>query len=244
MWKKLYNKNSISFFLKFEREADYFIYVTDYHQLWFLELHEQDLISLLQNCNLLLEVCTDELLRNGVNMLADPINLKNIDIVEEENLLKVSMTKSYPYPLKLVMKLTHGPNEMFFQHVTQPLLMTIQDLKRSESELRDLLICKDKEIEEYKMEAGEVCLPHMECHTMYNINFGLTNVETSLLEKRINVKNVVVKQEFDQNHPKVKLETETQDKPLDQEVRNIKTEIKSDLTSIMNPMKKKIKLNI
>ncbi|VVC97594.1 unnamed protein product [Leptidea sinapis] len=179
MWKKLYNKNSISFFLKFEREADYFIYVTDYHQLWFLELHEQDLISLLQNCNLLLEVCTDELLRNGVNMLADPINLKNIDIVEEENLLKVSMTKT-----------------------------------------------------------------HMECHTMYNINFGLTNVETSLLEKRINVKNVVVKQEFDQNHPKVKLETETQDKPLDQEVRNIKTEIKSDLTSIMNPMKKKIKLNI
>lgn len=45
-----------------------------------------------------------------------------------------------------------------FKDVIQPLLKTVHDLRASQSELRQELIKKDKEIEEYKCEGGEIAL--------------------------------------------------------------------------------------
>lgn len=88
---------------------------------------------------------------------------------------------------------------LYFERVTLPLLKTIGDLRSSQTELRHLLMKKDKEIDEYKCEGGEIVLRHLKTvafndeehmvkHKTYEEIFGTDNIPISLIEKPISVK--------------------------------------------------------
>ncbi|XP_022120554.2 uncharacterized protein LOC110996952 isoform X2 [Pieris rapae] len=205
MWKKL--QNSLSYYILFTQEDNFNISISDYVKIWTIHLTTEQFTSCLKDSNRILKIETNELITNGVDMLLHPESLKTADVSQDGENLRISLCKSFGYPLKLTMTLKLGSLELFFQKVTRPLLKTIQDLHCSEKELRLLLQSKDKEIEEYKAEAGDICLrylktktyndvAHMEKHTLYEINFGSISILDNLLEKSVDVPEESIMPQF------------------------------------------------
>ncbi|XP_047510641.1 uncharacterized protein LOC125053350 [Pieris napi] len=252
MWKKL--QNSLLYYILFTHEDNFNISISDYVKIWTIQLTTEQFISCLKESNRILKIETNELITNGVEMLSHPESLKSADVSQVGENLKISLSKSFGYPLKLTIILKLGSLELFFQKVTKPLLKTIHDLHCSEKELRLLLQSKDKEIEEYKAEAGDICLrylktktyndvAHMEKHTLYELNFGPISILENLLEKSVDIpEEPIIKQD---SH--VKIEPESQDTHL-----KVKTEvmelnqdnIKKEPHDLSTVKKRKRKLNL
>ncbi|XP_050343514.1 uncharacterized protein LOC126769020 [Nymphalis io] len=190
MWKEL--QKSPSFFLLFEKKCKYHILITDYIKIWEAYYTEDVFLKCLKESNFGLEINTLELTENGTQMLLSPMECKSLNILHNESLLIVSMTRFYGYPLHLRIELNEGSHELFFQEVTQRLLKTIKDLKGSEKELRKVLKKKDEEIDEYKSLGGKIRYTalspyddetHMKRHSEYEKNFGEMEISNVLLDR-------------------------------------------------------------
>ncbi|XP_045519153.1 uncharacterized protein LOC123710900 [Pieris brassicae] len=252
MWKKL--QNSLFYYILFTQEDNYNISISDYVKIWTIQLTTEEFTSCLKESNRILKIETNELITNGIDMLSHPESLKSVDVSEVGEKLRISLSKSFGYPLKLAMILKLGSLELFFQKVTKPLLKTIQDLHCSEKELRLLLQSKDKEIEEYKAEAGDICLrylktktyndvAHMEKHTLYENNFGSISILENLLEKSVDIpEEPIIKQDT-----YVKMEPASQDTLVEvkTEVMELNQDnIKMEPHDISTVKKRKRKLNL
>lgn len=71
-----------------------------------------EFISFFQDSNFGLDDETSQLIKNGTDLLLNPSELRNLNIVKEELSLQVSMTKRFEYPLKIKLKLSEGSREM------------------------------------------------------------------------------------------------------------------------------------
>ncbi|XP_049870224.1 uncharacterized protein LOC126369700 [Pectinophora gossypiella] len=191
MWKKL--RDGYVFLYEFKREM---VYITNHINIWTKKMSDQVFLSILKNSNSGLTIDESELLRKGKLMFKNPEELKSIKFEEDsaEKILNVTMIMSFGYPLKLKLKLKEGSPQLLYLKVTMPLLRVILDLRASEHELRQLLLKKDKEIEEYKCEGGEIALrslktvpfndeAHMSKHTTFSDNYCIAhNEEISVTE--------------------------------------------------------------
>ncbi|PZC85578.1 hypothetical protein B5X24_HaOG216686 [Helicoverpa armigera] len=110
---------------------------------------------------------------------------------------------------------------MYFQKVTRPLLNVICDIRESETELRRLLVRKDKQIEEYKSEGGEIVLRHLKTvpfndeehvqkYRAYEEQFGACNKSPTFIKEVIELlERNVLKQKpavHPEPAPKIKIE--------------------------------------
>ncbi|XP_072939356.1 uncharacterized protein [Epargyreus clarus] len=223
MWKKL--PYSTPYFLFFTEDNGYYIYITDFINIWWVKYTKNEFLSVLKKSNDDLEMENeDELLQIGLKMLRYPEDLKKLQLIFEDKKLAVSMTLSHGFPIYLDIQLLEGSKEMFYQKVTHELINTVHDLRLSENELRSLLIKKDKEIEEYKGETDARLAmylktaffhdeEHMSKHPMYSNVFGTLAIPDCLLQRTLDdtEDKVVVKQEEKQTvDRKVKVETDSQ----------------------------------
>ncbi|XP_045494042.1 uncharacterized protein LOC123693123 [Colias croceus] len=253
MWKRLHN--SMPYYLLFTQQNDIDITITNYVKIWTVQFDKEGFISCLKDNNFALEIESDELFRNGIQMLSQPEYLKSVDVTFEGDQMKLALARNFGYPVKIVLKLKLGSHDKFFNLVTQPLIRTVQDLRNSETELRNLLKCKDKEIEEYKMEAGEICLrylktkpfndvAHMENHTAFDINFGSSDVLNNVVEETASSSEVTVKQE---KIEQITIKTEPASQVVKMEMQVVPDDVKPNVVkkeSKIAPKKRKFTLNI
>ncbi|XP_075971551.1 uncharacterized protein LOC142973587 [Anticarsia gemmatalis] len=238
MWKKCKDE----FYFKFTQDGQSFeISVTDYLTIWTAMFTEKAFIAQLKDSNDGLEIDNNELVQKGLYLLTNWENLQGgLSIRKEENgnSLFICLKHKFGYPFRLECKLLKGSSESYFEKVTKPLLKTIGDLRSSQSELRRLLIKKDKEIEEYKfhvkIDAYRFKTPtyhddeHMNQFRMYEENFGSADIPTQLLEKSANVpeKIEVKKEPIEQTNKRVPESTTVKQEPttVKSEPGNVKPE--------------------
>ncbi|XP_038220248.1 uncharacterized protein LOC119838386 [Zerene cesonia] len=253
MWRRLHN--SLPYYLLFTQQNNIDITITNNVKIWTVQFDKEGFISYLKDNNFALEIETDELFTNGIQMLSQPEYLKSVDVTIEGDQLKLSMSRNFGYPIKLVLKLKLGSHDKFYKIVTQPLMKTVQDLRNSETELRNLLKRKDKEIEEYKMEAGEICLrylktqpfndeAHMEKHTVFDIHFGSSDILTNSEEETTSNSEITVKEEKTEH---MNIKTEPASQVVQMEMQVVPDEVKPIVIkkeSNIAPKKRKFTLNI
>ncbi|XP_063824099.1 uncharacterized protein LOC135073829 [Ostrinia nubilalis] len=253
MWKRIKDTN---LFLTFT--DDYQIFVTDFVSVWFSYLSKTTFVRSLKDSNILLEMPTETLIQKGIHVLTHPGDLKSVDKKTENNVLAITLTMSFPYPFKVKLELCKGSRELFFQKVTQPLLVTVSELKSSQTELCELLNKKDSEIEEYKLMGGEIAIKFLKTkqfneeammskYKMYEEYFGSsTDTVTDLLKVKLDVpedvtklKQETVEESVQSIQPTIKMEADSQLKQIPSSISNPKMEADSQLTqipsSISNP---------
>ncbi|CAK1546138.1 unnamed protein product [Leptosia nina] len=250
MWKNLHK--ALPYYLLFIKDEYFEISITDYVKIWIVRLNLDEFTSHLKESNLGLEIHSNELIENGIHMLLYPEELKSATVSNKEDKLEVTLCKSFGYPLKFKVLLSIGSQELFFQKIIQPLLKTIQDLHSSESELRSILKNKDKEIEEYKLEAGEICLrylktkpfndkAHMEKHYRYDNYFGSATIPDGLLDKSVDIpKETMVKRDIKSEPTSQVIEND----PVIPKVEIKEEHIKIEPQSALPVKRRKIRLNI
>ncbi|XP_028157570.1 uncharacterized protein LOC114350826 [Ostrinia furnacalis] len=252
MWKRIKDTN---LFLTFT--DDYQIFVTDFVSVWFSYLSKTTFVRSLKDSNILLEMPTETLIQKGIHVLTHPGDLKSVDKKTENNILAITLTMSFPYPFKVKLELCKGSRELFFQKVTQPLLVTVSELKSSQTELCELLNKKDSEIEEYKLMGGEIAIKFLKTkqfneeammskYKMYEEYFGSsTDTVTDLLKVKLDVpedvtkiKQEAVEESVQSIQPTIKMEADSQLKQIPSSISNPKMEADSQMTqipSISNP---------
>ncbi|KAG7307971.1 hypothetical protein JYU34_006598 [Plutella xylostella] len=191
MWKAFPHSN---FFIKFAKNEFLEIYVTNFISIWSKYLSQEEFLECVKRCNKILEGIEEaELLAEAESMLVFVDTLTKVTVKESAiscgsldlHLGKVSESG---YPINLLLSLTEGTKEMFFQNVTYPLWQSTQDLLASQRQLRHLLVEKNKEIKEYKQEGGKIlkCFKtdtfneeaHLNLHKKYVENFAFTASES------------------------------------------------------------------
>ncbi|CAG9559667.1 unnamed protein product [Danaus chrysippus] len=258
MWTQL--EKCPLYHIKLVRERQLHIMVTDYIRIWEAFYSENDLITCLKESNDGLEMDLNELLEKGNKMLTCPNDLESICVLPSNSRLEITMLMLCGFPFNLKILLYEGSPELFFKNVTQPAIRTVDDLRRSEKQLRLTLITKDDEIEQYKKLGGKIkytAIPayndeaHMKKHNAFEENFGDTDISEDLLTKEVSLPSEnVIKQEAIDEVVKTEPTTQSTDNTKNEnEVATIKAEsIKTETKVIKNKKErlqiKRKKLNI
>ncbi|XP_061377673.1 uncharacterized protein LOC116766812 isoform X2 [Danaus plexippus] len=202
-----------------------------------------------------LEMDLNELLEKGNKMLTCPNDLESVCVLPSNSRLELTMLMLCGFPFNFKILLYEGSPELFFKNVTQPALRTIDDLRRSEKQLRLTLINKDDEIEQYKRLGGRIkytALPayndeeHMKEHNAFKENFGDKHISEDLLTRIVSLpKENVIKNEPQDEILKTEPNTQSTDNSINEnEVTTVKAESIKAETKVSRPQTKRKKLNI
>lgn len=220
MWKRI---KDTTYFLSFSNDREYEICVTDYVGVWTSFYSEKAFVAQLKESNDGLEMEDSEFVQKGVYLLTNLDNLKKFGIESKENgkSLFITLTISLGFLFNFECKLLKGSEELYFQKVTRPLLNVICDIRESETELRRLLVRKDKQIEEYKSEGGEIVLrnlktvpfndeEHVQKYREYEKQFGACNKSPTFIKEVIELleKNVLKQKPAVRPEPAPKIKIE------------------------------------
>ncbi|XP_014370948.2 uncharacterized protein LOC106720715 [Papilio machaon] len=259
MWNKL--QDSPPFYLQFSQTNGYEISITDYITLYTVNILENEFITILKESNPKLEITDKELMDNGVDMLSNLENIKDLRINTADGHLKLYICKFFVYPFRLNLTLHEAPKEIFFQKVTQHLLRTIIELRTIEQKLRESLKKKDEEIDKYNMKGYKIEKyrrttvfneeEHLKMHEVFKKNGVVPqDIPISLLEKKGENKESILhmKQETNGIHDvQVKQEATTSEATVEANtIQNIpkidiKEDIKRELQNNISPLKKRKK---
>ncbi|KAJ0178876.1 hypothetical protein K1T71_005651 [Dendrolimus kikuchii] len=219
MWKIL--ERSIPLYVKFNQEDEFKIFLMDFIHIWSTSFTKSDFLSCLKKSNATLEFDDDnKLLERGINMFSEPEKLKSeVKIDDDKSTMSISLFMFLgEFKFKLEgCKLKKQNEEYYFQHVTQPLLKTVKDLRTNQNILRNLLIDKDKEISKYRVQNVDILYSgktdkfdddvYSSQHNVYETNFGQSDIPDVILEKIIQApKTVSVKLENQSGEMNIKTE--------------------------------------
>ncbi|XP_056643548.1 non-homologous end-joining factor 1-like [Diorhabda sublineata] len=160
MWKIFIVKEDI-FMLKFFKNVNnYEIFLTDINKIWSCRISESILIEKFKENNPAIETDNVESLRYTLMMLNE-IDQGEVTVTIQDNILKLKIIKlsdftTSKFKMKFGLELHEAKNELFTRIVTVPLVKTVILLEKQQQMLSNLLKKKDRELEEYQMDKGEI----------------------------------------------------------------------------------------
>ncbi|KAK9886333.1 hypothetical protein WA026_015844 [Henosepilachna vigintioctopunctata] len=185
MWKT-FQYNNEPYIMKLEIKENglsenILLWLSNLRILWKEELSLKDCSRRFKEMNPLLE-CPEDGLKEEIAKMINGVNdaLTEINQNDESVFLRIeTLLEKHNINIKFKFNLSLLPGDRFFSEVTTPLINTIKYLEESQKKMSELLIKKDRELEEYKLEKGNITREDL-ATTPY-VNNGSEDISNSSL---------------------------------------------------------------
>ncbi|XP_050498036.1 uncharacterized protein LOC126879126 [Diabrotica virgifera virgifera] len=161
MWKTFTNDDHIYMLKVVDSDNNFEIYLSDLMTMWNCILSQEALVQKFQECNPAIEQTPEEYIQHAKNILNEVENAE-VGVICDEGpcsvrfYIKTHLATNFKFKLKLELDFAQAEEESFTEKMTVPLIQTIILLEKQQEMMRNLLLKKDRELEEYKMEKGEI----------------------------------------------------------------------------------------
>ncbi|KAI4460027.1 non-ous end-joining factor 1 [Holotrichia oblita] len=153
MWKSFQFENDV-YLIKFTSDSTHTFYLTDLQSLWMEELDDDEMQERFQSQN---RFCIDANVAEEIKTLINSASSDTVQITKNDTVISMEINvKVDDFPLKFYWKLDVQSSDELFRIFTLSLINTIQYLELEQGRLHEILGKKDREIEEYKKEYGEI----------------------------------------------------------------------------------------
>ncbi|KAK9744636.1 XLF-Cernunnos, XRcc4-like factor, NHEJ component [Popillia japonica] len=153
MWKSFQCGNDV-FLIKFTSDTTHTFYLTDLQSLWMEELDDNEMQERFQSQN---RFCIDANVAEEIKTLIDNASSDTVHITKTDTVINMEINvKIDDFPLKFFWELDVQSSDELFRIFTLSLINTIQYLELEQGRLHEIIGKKDREIEEYKKEYGEI----------------------------------------------------------------------------------------
>ncbi|GJQ82020.1 hypothetical protein Trydic_g6897 [Trypoxylus dichotomus] len=153
MWKSFQFGDDI-FLIKFLSVGTHTFYLTDLKTLWMEELNDDEMQEKFQSLN---PICVDANVVEELKTLIKNASSETVHLTKDDVSINMEIKIILDdFPLKYSWKFDIQSTSELFRIFTLNLINTIQYLELEQSRLHELLQKKDREIEEYKTEYGEI----------------------------------------------------------------------------------------
>lgn len=150
--------NETNYLLKYVKESNITIYITDFLDMWSEELTPIQFVERFQKGNPLFDITLltkDELIEQVTSLIND---CKSVlyTLLKQPPGITLALKSAQEFPIKFKFHLIQTDDSTFFCQFTLPLVQTVQYLEMRQKKLLELLEKKDKEIQEHILENGEL----------------------------------------------------------------------------------------
>ncbi|XP_044763664.1 uncharacterized protein LOC123320410 [Coccinella septempunctata] len=157
MWKSFEIKGKNFIFKVKSEENSLTVTLSDLKCIWSEKITSSDILSRFKEMNPLFE--SNENIKDTVtSMISNIDNALEVNTESEDDTLilrvKTQLEKKYMIGFRFI--LTKLPGEDFFSKITLPMVQTILNLEQAQCDLHNILEKKDRELQEYKLEKGEI----------------------------------------------------------------------------------------
>ncbi|CAG9827587.1 unnamed protein product [Diabrotica balteata] len=161
MWKTFTIDENIYMLKVVDSDNNVEIYLSNLTTIWTCILSQEALVENFQECNPAIEQTPEEYLQHAKNLLnevesAEVKIICNDGISNLKLIIKTNLTSNFKFKLKLELDFTLAEVKLFTEKMTIPLIQTIILLEKQQKMMKNLLLKKDRELDEYQMEKGEI----------------------------------------------------------------------------------------
>ncbi|XP_072395488.1 uncharacterized protein [Diabrotica undecimpunctata] len=161
MWKTFTIDESIYMLKVVDSDNNVEIYLSNLTTIWTCILSQEALVQNFQEYNPAIEQTPEQYLQYAKNLLNEVENAEvkiicNDGISNLKLLIKTNLANNFKFKLKLELDFTLGEVKLFTEKMTIPLIQTIILLEKQQKMMKNLLLKKDRELDEYQMEKGEI----------------------------------------------------------------------------------------
>ncbi|KAK7792552.1 hypothetical protein R5R35_008654 [Gryllus longicercus] len=155
MWKSIVVDQK-SLFIKYEREEDlHKVYLSDTVNLWMEGLTSSNLSKRCKEMNSLVEAEPEDLARHVCTLISDNREDTCITGSEEGEMRMIHIeSKLAGIPFYFTFRMEKMNRDEFCKQLTTPLMLLVVQQQTRLAQLQTMLIAKDSEIEQYKLEGA------------------------------------------------------------------------------------------
>ncbi|CAG9856484.1 unnamed protein product [Phyllotreta striolata] len=161
MWKTIILDNNVYLLKHKEIGNIYEISLTNLAQIWFCKVSGDVIYKIFQECNPIVEIKQDEALKQVFELLKDTDKSEiKISILDSSAKLCIASDLSEcvdaKFKIKFEVELQKAEAELLREGLIVPLIQTVILLEKRQNMMKNLLIKKDRELEEYRIEKGTI----------------------------------------------------------------------------------------
>ncbi|RZB39773.1 uncharacterized protein BDFB_006774 [Asbolus verrucosus] len=155
MWKTFQNDDQL-YMIRIREGENLEIYLSDLINIWIQNISKESTLKHFQEANPLFDIKVDEVVAEVIDLVNNISDLSTEISNSNEALQLILKSQKSEFKIEFRFNFEKASSDAFLKEITVPLIQTVKHLEDQQKMLCNLIHRKDRELEEYKLEKGEI----------------------------------------------------------------------------------------